>query len=161
MCNSKVRRSLTFDLRLELPLWPVPVAPNRPSPPARPLLRTCSRIVCRASSKRVQVFEPASCLRDRRTGDGQEGPTRGSPTDLPRSSDLSLYPDTPWDCHICLHWGGARGSIDRHIWQSHGVSGLVTMKRTLLLVWPGSPRSVRVRSRTVRSDALVSALACY
>ena len=18
-------------------------------------------------------------------------------------------PDTPWDCHICLHWGGARG----------------------------------------------------
>ena len=26
-------------------------------------------------------------------------------------------------CHICLQWGGFGGSMGRHIWQSHGVSG--------------------------------------
>ena len=33
------------------------------------------------------------------------------------------YPNTPWDCHICLHWGCFGGQC-RHIWQSHGVSGI-------------------------------------
>ena len=28
-------------------------------------------------------------------------------------------PDAPWDCHICLHWGGLGGQCR----QSHGVYG--------------------------------------
>ena len=27
-------------------------------------------------------------------------------------------------CHICLHWGGFGVQWGRHIWQSHGVSGI-------------------------------------
>ena len=29
-------------------------------------------------------------------------------------------PDTPWDCHICLHWG-AFGVQCRHIWHTWSV----------------------------------------
>ena len=31
-----------------------------------------------------------------------------SKTTGPVSPFTILYPDAPWDCHICLHWGGAR-----------------------------------------------------
>ena len=36
---------------------------------------------------------------------------------------IDTFPDTPWDWHICLHWGGARG-VNVGIWQSHGVFGI-------------------------------------
>ena len=26
-----------------------------------------------------------------------------------RPGRYAHVPDTPWDCHICLHWGGFRG----------------------------------------------------
>ena len=29
-------------------------------------------------------------------------------------------PDTPWDCHICRHWGGFGGQC-RHIWHTWSV----------------------------------------
>ena len=29
----------------------------------------------------------------------------------------TTYPDTPWDCHICLHWGGLGGQC-RDIWHT-------------------------------------------
>ena len=33
----------------------------------------------------------------------------------------TIIPHAPWDCHICLHWGGATGvNGAAFIWQSHG-----------------------------------------
>ena len=32
-----------------------------------------------------------------------------------------LIPDTPWDWHICLHWGGL--GVNVRIYAIHGVSG--------------------------------------
>ena len=33
---------------------------------------------------------------------------------------LFLIPNTPWDSHICLHWGGLGGQC-RHIWHTWSV----------------------------------------
>ena len=44
-------------------------------------------------------------------------------------------PDTPWDCHICLHWGGLKVQC-RHIWQSHGVSGNYVKRSFSLFIGP-------------------------
>ena len=38
-----------------------------------------------------------------------EGPKTGTPH-LGYQIGIVVYiPDAPWDCHICLHWGGLRG----------------------------------------------------
>ena len=54
----------------------------------------------------------------------------------------TIIPNAPWDCHICLHWGGARGvNGAAFIWQSHGSVLEFTQKNT-----PSIPTKKRKRT---------------
>ena len=45
---------------------------------------------------------------------------------------VNSFPNTPWDCHICRSVGIVGGVNNRHMWQSHGVFGFVSLPQISL-----------------------------
>ena len=52
--------------------------------------------------------------------------------ELKRPKENRYDPNTPWDCHM-LTLGWFQGSMGRHIWRSHRVSGLLMANGNLKL----------------------------